>query len=108
MINNYAEQILLRFDKSALFITILYLVILYSIITLITLLIIILLNRGRLQREEKQREYLNEAYQLKLMDYLFEGGKREQARKELEEIANRSEPITGKYLKPSLVSSSNF
>lgn len=88
MINRYSEQILLRFDKSALFITILYVVILYSIITLITLLIIILLNRGRLQREEKQREYLNEAYQLKLMDYLFEEGKREQARKDLQEIAS--------------------
>jgi hypothetical protein len=88
MINRYSEQILLRFDKSVLFITILYVVILYSIITLITLLIIILLNRGRLQREEKQREYLKEAYQLKLMDYLFEEDKREQARKDLEEIAS--------------------
>ena len=87
-INRYSERILLRFDKSALFITILYVVILYSIITLITLLIIILLNRGRLQREEKQREYLKEAYQLKLMDYLFEEGKREKAIKDLEEIAS--------------------
>jgi hypothetical protein len=88
MIKRYSERILLRFDKSALFITILYAVILYSIITLITLLIIILLNRGRLQREEKQKEYLKEEYQLKLMDYLFEEGKREQAMKDLEEIAS--------------------
>jgi hypothetical protein len=88
MINRYTERILLRFDKSALFITILYVVILYSIITLITLLIIILWNRGRLEREDKQREYLKEAYQLKLMDYLFEEGKRKQAMKDLEEIAS--------------------
>ena len=88
IINRYAERILLRFDKSALFITILYVVIIYSIITLITLLIIILLNRGRMQREEKQRESLKEAYQAKLMDYLFEEGKREQTMKDLEEIAS--------------------
>jgi hypothetical protein len=88
MISDYTERILQRFDKSPLFITILYIVILYSIITLITLLIIILLNRNRLQREEEQREYLKEAYQLKLMDYLFEQEKREQAMKDLREIAS--------------------
>jgi hypothetical protein len=87
-IKRYSDRILLRFGKSALFITILYVVILYSIITLITLLIVILLNRVRLQREEKRREYLKEAYQQKLMDYLFEAGKRKQAIKDLEEIAS--------------------
>ena len=76
-----------RFDKSPAFLTILYIVILYSIITLIVLLIIILMNRNKLQREEKQRLYLKEVYQLKLMDYLFEEEKRDEVRKDLEEIA---------------------
>jgi hypothetical protein len=88
LIQDYAERVLQRFDKSPVFITILYAVILYSITTLITLLIIILLNRGRLQREAEQREYLKEVYQLKLMDYLFEEGKREQAMADLKEIAS--------------------
>lgn len=76
-----------RFDKSPFFLTILYIVILYSIITLIVLLIIILMNRNKMQREEKQRLYLKEVYQLKLMDYLFEEEKRDEVRKDLEEIA---------------------
>lgn len=88
VIKRYSERFLLRYDKPALFITILYAVILYSIFTLITLLIIILLNRGRIRREKKQREYLKEAYQLKLMDYLFDQGKRKQVIKDLEEIAS--------------------
>ncbi|MEN8203503.1 MAG: HEAT repeat domain-containing protein [Bacteroidota bacterium] len=83
----YSKRAISRFDKSPVFVTILYVVILYSIITLIVLLIIILLNRNRLQREEKQRSYLNEVYQQKLMDYLFEEERREEARIELEEIA---------------------
>lgn len=83
----YSQRALDRFDKSPVFVTILYVVILYSIITLIVLLIIILLNRNRLQREEKQRSYLNEVYQQKLMDYLFEEEKRLESRKELQEIA---------------------
>jgi hypothetical protein len=87
-LSRYTQRILLRFDKSPLFITILYIVIIYSIITLITLLIIILLNRGKMEREEKQREFLKEVYQLKLMDYLFEEEKREQAMKDLQEIAS--------------------
>ena len=88
LLSRYAERILTRFDKSALFVTILYVVILYSIVTLITLLIIILLNRGRMQREQKMREYLKEEYQLKLMDYLFEEEKLDQAFMDLERIAS--------------------
>jgi len=87
-LSRYANRILTRFDKSALFVTILYVVILYSIVTLITLLIIILLNRGRMQREQKIREYLKEEYQLKLMDYLFEEEKLDQAFMDLERIAS--------------------
>jgi len=86
-LERYSKRALSRFDKSPVFVTILYVVILYSILTLIVLLIIILLNRNRLQREEKQRSYLNEVYQQKLMDYLFEEDRREEARKDIEEIA---------------------
>jgi len=87
-LKRYSSRAISRFDKSPVFVTILYVVILYSIITLVVLLIIILLNRNRLQREEKQRSYLNEVYQLKLMDYLFEEEKREEARKEIQKIAS--------------------
>lgn len=87
ILDRYSKRAISRFDKSPVFVTILYVVILYSIITLIVLLIIILLNRNRMQREEKQRGYLNEVYQQKLMDYLFEEDKREVARMELKEIA---------------------
>lgn len=87
-LKRYSERILLRFDKSPLFITILYIVILYSIVTLITLLIIILLNRNKIHREQKLREYLKEEYQQKLMDYLFEEEKRDQAYLDLEQIAS--------------------
>ena len=87
-ISRYSERVMVRFDKSALFITILYVVILYSIVTLITLLIIILLNRGRMQREQKLKEYLKEEYQQKLMDYLFEEDKLDQAFMDLERIAS--------------------
>ncbi len=87
-LKSYSEKMLLRFDKSPLFITILYVVIIYSIVTLVTLLIIILLNRGRMEREQKLREYLKEKFQLQLMDYLFEVEKREQAYRELESIAS--------------------
>jgi hypothetical protein len=86
-LERYSRTAISRFDKSPVFVTILYVVILYSLITLVVLLIIILMNRNRLQREEKQRSYLNEVYQQKLMDYLFEEEKREEARKELQEIA---------------------
>ena len=90
--SRYSSMVQEKFDKSPLFITILNVVILYSIVTLVVLLIIILLNRNRLQREEKQRLYLKEVYQLKLMDYLFEEEKRDEVRKDLEEIAaNRFE-----------------
>ncbi|MCK4751024.1 MAG: HEAT repeat domain-containing protein [Bacteroidales bacterium] len=88
IMGRYTERILVRFDKSPLFITILYVVIIYSILTLIILLIIILLNRNRLYREEKLREYLKEAYQQQLMDYLFEEEKRAQSLKDLEKIAS--------------------
>lgn len=84
----YSERVMVRFDKSPLFITILYVVILYSIVTLITLLIIILLNRGKMQREQKLKEYLKEEYQQKLMDYLFEEDKLDQAFMDLERIAS--------------------
>lgn len=87
ILNRHSQMAISRFDKSPVFVTILYVVILYSIITLIVLLIIILLNRKRLQREEKHRSYLNEVYQQKLMDYLFEEERREQAREELREVA---------------------
>ena len=87
-ISRYSERVMVRFDKSPLFITILYVVILYSIVTLITLLIIILLNRGRMQREQKLKEYLKEEYQQKLMDYLFEEDKLDQAFMDLERIAS--------------------
>ena len=87
LLSRYSKLAQERFDKSPLFLTILYVVILYSIVTLVVLLIIILLNRNKLRREEKQRLYLKEVYQLKLMDYLFEEEKREEVRKDLEEIA---------------------
>ncbi len=87
-ISRYSERVMVRFDKSPLFITILYVVILYSIVTLITLLIIILLNRGKMQREQKLKEYLKEEYQQKLMDYLFEEDKLDQAFMDLERIAS--------------------
>ena len=88
LISRYSDRVMVRFDKSPLFITILYVVILYSIVTLITLLIIILLNRGRMQREQKLKEYLKEEYQQKLMDYLFEKDKLGQAFLDLERIAS--------------------
>jgi len=88
LISRYSDRVMVRFDKSPLFITILYVVILYSIVTLITLLIIILLNRGRMQREQKLKEYLKEEYQQKLMDYLFEKDKLDQAFLDLERIAS--------------------
>jgi len=87
-LSRYTERVLVRFDKSPLFITILYVVILYSIVTLITLLILILLNRGKMQREKKLKEYLSEEYQQKLMDYLFEEEKLDQAYKDMERIAS--------------------
>lgn len=87
-LNSYTGRILVRFDKSPLFITILYVVIFFSIVTLITFLIIILLNRGRMQREQKLKGYLEEEYQLKLMDYLFEEEKLDHAFKDLERIAS--------------------
>lgn len=87
-LTRYSDRIMLRFDKSALFVTILYIVILYSIVTLITLLIIILLNRSRMQREQILKEYLKEEYQQKLMDYLFEEEKLDQAYADLERIAS--------------------
>ena len=87
-LNSYSDRILVRFDKSPLFISILYVVILYSIVTLIILLIIILLNRNRMHREQKTKEYLMEEYQLKLMDYLFEEDKLDQAFEDLERIAS--------------------
>lgn len=77
-----------QFDQSPLFITILYVVILYSILTLIILLIIILLHRSRLQRESSRAGYLKEAYQQKLMDYLFDEKAREQSLKDLQRIAS--------------------
>ena len=89
-LSQYSRRAQERFDKSPLFIAILYVVILYSIITLVVLLIFILMNRNRLQREEKQRLYLKEVYQLKLMDYLFEEEKRDEVRKDLEEIAGNN------------------
>lgn len=85
---SYSQRILTRFDKSPLFITILYIVIIYSIVTLITLLIIILLNRGRMEREQKLKDYLKEKFQVQLMDYLFEQEKRDEAFRDLENIAS--------------------
>lgn len=84
----YAWSLLTRFKKSPLLIGILYLVILYSIVTLITLLIIILLHRRRIEREELLKEYLLEKYQQLLMNYLFEEEKKEEAFKELNQVAN--------------------
>ena len=87
-ISHYAQVLITRFDKSPLLVTILYIVILYSIVTMITLLVIILLNRRRLEREEKLMDFLLEKYQNLLMNYLFEEDKKEEAFKELEEVAN--------------------
>ena len=84
----YSDRVLVKFDKSPIFITILYVVIIYSIFTLITLLIIILLNRGRMEREQKMKEFLKEEYQQKLMDYLFEDEKQDKAYQDLEDIAS--------------------
>lgn len=83
----YGGRLLERFQKSPLFITILYSVILYSIATLIILLILILIQRTKLSREQKLRDYLMEQYQLLLMDYLFDGTKREAAFSKLERLA---------------------
>lgn len=88
ILQRYTKRVLVRFDKSPLFITILYLVIVYSLITMLVLLTIILLNRGRMKREEEIREQLKEDYQLRLMDYLFESSKRDRAYEELSEIAS--------------------
>ena len=87
-LSQYAQGLINRFDKSPLLVTILYIVILYSIVTMITLLIIILLNRRRLEREEKLMDFLLEKYQNLLMNYLFEEDRKEEAFKELEEVAN--------------------
>lgn len=87
-LNRYSDRVMIRFEKSPAFVTILYGVIIYSIVTLIVLLIIILLNRNRLIRESKQRFYLNEVYQLKLMDYIFEEEKRDEALQDLKQIAS--------------------
>ncbi len=87
-LERYSDRVQVKFDKSPIFITILYVVIIYSIITLITLLIIILLNRGRMEREQKMKEFLKEEYQQKLMDYLFEEEKQDQAFHDLEGIAS--------------------
>jgi HEAT repeat protein len=88
VLSRYASNILSRFQKSPLLITILYIVILYSIVTLITLLIIILLHRRSLEREELLKEYLLEKYQQLLMNYLFDEEKREEAYEELNHVAN--------------------
>lgn len=84
----YSQIIMSRFKKSPLLITILYIVILYSIVTLITLLIIILLHRRSLEREELLKEYLLEKYQHLLMNYLFDEEKREDAYRELDQVAD--------------------
>lgn len=83
----YGGRLLDRFQKSHLFITILYAVILYSILTLIILLIMILLQRSKLSREQKLKDCLLEQYQLLLMDYLFDGTKREESFQRLERLA---------------------
>ncbi len=83
----FGNRLLERFQKSPLFITILYSVILYSIATLIILLIMILIQRTKLSREQKLRDYLMEQYQLLLMDYLFDGTKREASFFKLERLA---------------------
>ena len=88
LLNGYTERVMLRFDQSPLFITILYVVILYSILTLTILLIIILLHRSRLKRESSRVEYLKEEYQQKLMDYLFDEKARVQSLKDLQRIAS--------------------
>jgi len=87
-LSRYASDLVARFRKSPLLITILYIVILYSISTMVTLLIIILLNRRRLEREELLNDYLLEKYQHLLMNYLFDEEKREDAFKELDFVAN--------------------
>lgn len=87
-LQDYANRIVNRFDRSALFVSILYVVIIYSIITLITLLIIILLNRKRIQREEELAEYLREVYQQRIMNYLFDEKSRDETIRELRKIAS--------------------
>lgn len=83
----YGGRLMERFQKSPLFITILYAVILYSIVTLIILLILILIHRRKLNREQKLKDYLLEQYQHLLMDYLFDGTKREAAFRQLDRLA---------------------
>lgn len=87
-VSYYAQGLIKRFDKSPLLVTILYIVILYSIVTMITLLIIILFNRRKLEREAKLMDYLLEKYQNLLMNYLFEEDRKEEAFRELKEVAN--------------------
>ncbi len=87
-LNRYSEQLWERFSKSPAFITILYIVIFYSILTLVTLLIIILLNRSRMDREKRLKEYLFEAYQKLLMDYLFDEEQRDDSFREMEKVAH--------------------
>jgi len=83
----YGGRLMERFQKSPLFVTILYSVILYSILTLIILLILILLQRSKLSREQKLKDCLLEQYQMMLMDYLFDGTKRDEAFHRLERLA---------------------
>ena len=83
----YGGRLMERFQKSPLFVTILYAVILYSILTLIILLILILLQRSKLSREQKLKECLLEQYQMMLMEYLFDGTKRDEAFHRLERLA---------------------
>jgi len=85
----YGGRLVERFQKSPLFITILYAVILYSILTLIILLILILLQRSKLSREQKLKDSLLEQYQMLLMDYLFDGTKRDEAFNRLENLTRR-------------------
>lgn len=87
-LSRYGGELVSRFKKSPLLISILYIVILYSIVTLITLLIIILLHRRSLEREDLLKEYLLEKYQQLLMNYLFDEEKREEAFKELDYVAD--------------------
>ena len=59
------------FGKSFALVDLLILVIIISIATMIILLLVILLNRRRMEKEEKLYQYLLEAYQELIIEYLY-------------------------------------
>ncbi len=93
---SFGKNLLERFEKSPVFISVLYAVITYSILTMVVLLVIILLNRRRMDREDMKKESLKEKYQEILMEHLFEEGEDGRSLDALKQVA--SDPFSRQIL----------